>query len=199
MAKANNKKYSVADFRLAIERAGASPAAIAKELACTRGTVYSYLKRIPELKAAYEQAKGGVVEDKPQFPKDLFEKAITGSMGIKSAIVKRAGCSRQTLDNAIERWPELGIMITEERSRIVDLAESKLLSQVDAGELRAILFTLETMGKDRGWSKRTEVTGRDGAALLDIPADLVRQIKDSGLDLVEVLRNFIAMPPPEMI
>lgn len=191
----NQQKYSIADFRLAIEEVGASPAAIAKRLNCVPGTVYSYIKRYPELKAAYEAAKGATVEDKPLYPKELFEKAITNSMGIKSAIVKRAGCSRQTLDNAIERWPELGTMIEEERSRIVDLAESKLLQQVDAGEMRAILFTLETLGKDRGWSKRTEVTGRDGAALLDVPPELIKQIEASGLNFVEVLRNFVAMMP----
>ena len=188
------RRYSVADVRIAIEKAGASPKAIGDVLGCSRGTVYSYLK-IPELKAAFEKAKGATVEDKPLYPKELFEKAITNSMGIKSAIVKRAGCSRQTLDNAIERWPELGTMIEEERSRIVDLAESKLLQQVDAGEMRAILFTLETLGKDRGWSKRTEVTGRDGAALLDVPPELIKQIEASGLNFVEVLRNFVAMMP----
>lgn len=191
----NQQKYSIADMRLAIEEVGASPAKIAKRLNCASGTVYSYIKRYPEVKAAFEKAKGATVEDKPLYPKELFIKSITNSMGIKSAIVKRAGCSRQTLDNAIERWPELGVLIDEERSRIVDLAESKLLQQVDAGEMRAILFTLETLGKDRGWSKRTEVTGRDGAALLDVPPDLIKQIEASGLNFVEVLRNFVAMMP----
>jgi AcrR family transcriptional regulator len=196
MAKAS-KKYSVAEFRLAIEAAGASPAAIARELNCTRGTVYSYLKKYAELKAAYEKAKGGVVEDKPQFPKEAYEMAIKDSFGVKAIIAKKVGCSRQTLDNAIERWPELGLMIAEENTNIVDIAESKLMTQVEAGDMRAVLFTLETKGKDRGWSRRTEVTGKDGAALLNIPADLIKQIESSGLNVVEVLRSFAAMPKPE--
>ncbi len=196
MAKAA-KKYSVADFRLAIEAVGASPAAIARELDCTRSTVYSYLKRFPELKTAFEAVKGAAVEDKPQFPKEAYEKAIKGSFGVKATIVERVQCSRQTLENAIERWPELSHLIAEENNNIVDVAESKLLEQVNAGKLQAVLFTLETKGKDRGWSKRTEVTGKDGAALLNIPADLIKQLESSGLDVVEVLRNFAAMPRPE--
>lgn len=191
------RKYSITEIRMAIEEAGASQAAIARILGCTRGTVYSYLKRYPELKERFEAMKGKPIADSPQYAKEAFETAIKGSRGIKTAIVARVGCSKQTLENAIQRWPELGVMIDDERASIVDLAESKLLQQVNNNEIRAILFTLETLGKDRGWSKRTEVTGKDGAALLDIPADLVKQIQSSGLDLVAVLREFVAMPPPQ--
>lgn len=195
MGKAT-KRYSVADIRLAIEAVGTKPAAIAKELGCSRSAVYSYLK-IPEIKVIYEAKKGDVIEEKPQFPKEAYEAAIPKSFGVKATIVKRVGCSRQTLENAIERWPELGLLIAEENNNIVDIAESELMKNVEAGDKQSVFFVLETKGKERGWSKRTEVTGKDGAALLNIPADLIKQIEASGLNLVEVLRNFVAMPPPE--
>jgi predicted transcriptional regulator len=196
MAKAN-KKYSVADFRLAIERAGASPAAIAKELACTRGTVYSYLKRVPELKAAYEQAKGGAVEDKPQYPKEVFEKAIKESHGIKAAVMAAVGCSRQTVDNAFERWPDLKEKLDVARAALVSNATSKLVQDVNEREsknhFQAYMFVLKTFGKDEGFVERSEVTGADGAALMDVSPDVLQSIKDAGLNVAEVLKNFAAM------
>lgn len=197
MAKANNKKYSVADFRLAIERAGASPAAIAKELACTRGTVYSYLKRIPELKAAYEQAKGGVVEDKPQYPKDLFERAIKESHGVKASVAAAVGCSRQTVDNALAKWPDLQELMDAARSTLLSKATNALVNDIDnvtsEGHVRAYMFVLKTLGKDEGFVERTEMTGADGAALMDVSPDVLQSIKDAGLNAAEVLKNFAAM------
>ena len=197
MGKANNKKYSVADFRLAIERAGASPAAIARELACTRGTVYSYLKRFPELKAAYETAKGGVVEDKPQFPKEKFEEAIRLSMGVKSSVAAIVGCSRQTVDNALERWPELRESLDAARAVLIGMAAGALVDDIQdktsPGHQRAYMYTLKTQAKDEGFVERSEVTGADGAALMDVSPDVLQSIKDAGLNVAEVLKNFAAM------
>jgi hypothetical protein len=196
MAKAS-KHYSVADFRLAIEAAGASPSAIGRELNCTRGTVYSYLRRFPELKAAYEAAKGGVVEDKPQFPKEVFEKAIKESRGVKAMVAATVGCSRQTVDNALAKWPELVEMMDAARSSLVSLATSALVEDItdktSDGHVRAYMFVLKTLGKDEGFVERSEVTGADGAALLDVSPEILQQIKDAGLNVGEVLKNFAAM------
>jgi predicted transcriptional regulator len=196
-----SKKYSVADFRLAIEAVGASPAAIARELTCTRGTVYSYLKRFPELKAVYEAAKGATVEDKPQFPKEKFIEAIRLSMGVKSSVAAIVGCSRQTVDNALERWPELVEQLATARAVLIGMAAGALVDDIQdktsPGHQRAYMYTLKTQAKDEGFVERSEVTGADGAALLDVPADVLQQIKDAGLNVAEVLRNLAAMTQQE--
>lgn len=200
MAKASKKtprKYNVTDFRLAIEAAGASPAAIARHLNCATGTVYSYIKRYPELKAAYEAAKGATVEDKPQFPKEAFERAIKLSFGVKSAVASMVGCSRQTVENALERWPELNEQLDAAKARLVGMATGALVDDIQdrtsPGHQRAYMYALKTQAKDEGFVERSEVTGADGAGLLDIPADLAQQIKESGLNVAEVLKNFAAM------
>lgn len=201
MAKAA-KKYSVADFRLAIEAVGASPAAIARELNCTRGTVYSYLKRFPELKKVYEGAKGEAVEDKPQFPKEKFEEAIRLSMGVKSSVAAIVGCSRQTVDNALERWPELREKLDAARAVLIGMAAGALVDDIQdktsPGHQRAYMYTLKTQAKDEGFVERSEVTGADGAALLDIPPDLLKQINETGLNVAEVLKNLVAMRQLEL-
>lgn len=196
MAKAV-KKYSIADFRLAIERAGASPAAIARELSCTRGTVYSYLKRFPELRTSYESAKGGAVADNPQYPKEAFEAAIKTSHGVKAAVAAAVGCSRQTVDNALAKWPELAEQLDAARSLLVSKATSALVDDIEngasEGHVRAYMFVLKTFGKDEGFVERSEVTGADGSPLVDVPADVINQINQAGLNVAEVLKNFAAM------
>lgn len=189
----NQRKFEMADMRRAIDEVGADPTKIAARLFCSRGTVYTYLRKHPELKAAFEARKGAAVQDQVLFSKERFEMAIKDSMGIKTGIAQRVGCSRQTVENALERWPDLQTMIADERTSIIDLAETKLMQQISGGELRAILFTLETLGKDRGWTKRTEVTGAGGERLLGLSPDVVKLVETMGLDMSEVVRQFESM------
>lgn len=75
----------------------------------------------------------------------------------------------------------------------MDLAESKLLQGVNDGDMRAILFTLETLGKERGWTKRTEVTGADGAALFDLSPETLEMLDELGADKTKLARQFEQM------
>ncbi len=199
MAKAS-RKYSIADFRLALEKVGPSPTLIARELSCATGTVYSYLNRYPELKTKYEALKGGQVEDKPLYPKEIFEKAIALSYGVKASVASAVGCSRQTVDNAFERWPELREKFDSARSSLVSMATSAMINEIQNpksdGHARAWSFVLKTLGKDEGFVERSEVTGADGRPVIEIPLDLMKQLEATGLDVVTVLRNLAAMPPP---
>tara|TARA_R110002167_G_scaffold361895_2_gene580600 strand:+ start:61 stop:378 length:318 start_codon:yes stop_codon:yes gene_type:complete len=43
-----------------------------------------------------------------------------------------------------------------ERERLVDLAEEKLREKVNGGNLRAVMFTLKTVGKNRGYYERRD-------------------------------------------
>lgn len=186
-------KIDQRSFRLAIEKVGTRASALAAELGISRTTVYAYLNKYPALKDAFEGARGEAVDERAQFSREAFVKAIEGSRGIKTTIAARMGCSRQTVDNALERWPELRAALKDERESIVDLAENKLLKAVANDDMRAVLFVLETLGKDRGWSKRTEVTGADGGALFGLSAEVQGMIQSMGLDVSEVVRQFEAM------
>lgn len=128
----------------------------------------------------------------PRISKRKFRLAVDGSKGIISVIARRLGCSRQTVYNYMERYPEFKELIDDEREEIIDLAEFKLLKHVNAGELRAILFVLESLGKNRGWSKRTEVTGADGAAL-GLSPEIVALMAQLGISESDVVREFEAL------
>lgn len=189
--------YDLRHFREVIEAIGAHPAAIAKAIGCSRGTVYAYLRKYPELKAAFEQKRGAAVVEQAQFSKEAFEKAIRESYGVKAAVAAAVGCSRQTVDNALERWPELREQLDAARSGLVAKATSALVADVDNvgsdGHVRAYMFVLRTLGKDEGFVERNEVTGADGAGLFDLSPEVAQMVKEMGLDVSEVARQFEAM------
>jgi len=184
-------------MRRAIDTAGADPTRIAARLGCSRGTVYTYLRKYPELKAAFEQKKGSQVDERKQFSKEAFEQAIKDSHGIKAAVAGAVGCSRQTVDNYLRDNPDLGEMMDAARSGLVGKAVSALVSDIDNkasdGHQRAYMFALRTLGKDEGFTERQEVTGADGAGLLDLDEGTVKLIEKMGLDLAEVGKQFASM------
>lgn len=76
------------------------------------------------------------------------------------------GITRATLYRFIEENPELEVVRTEAREAMIDVAEDKLTVAVERGELKAVMFYLRTQGKERGYTERQEVTGKDGGALV---------------------------------
>ena len=66
------------------------------------------------------------------------------------------------------------------------------------GHQRAYMFVLKTFGKEEGFVERSEVTGADGAGLLDVSPDVLKQMKDLDLNINEVLTNLIAMRQAEL-
>ena len=55
-----------------------------------------------------------------------------------------------------DRKPTLRNALVGERERLVDLAEEKLREKVNGGNLRAVMFTLKTVGKNRGYYERRD-------------------------------------------
>ena len=53
--------------------------------------------------------------------------------------------------------------LRDERDGLIDFTEKKLFQRVNAGDTRAIIFTLSTIGKTRGWTlpRGTEVNFGD--------------------------------------
>ena len=49
-----------------------------------------------------------------------------------------------------------------------DFAESELMKLIKDGNVAATIFFLKTQGKARGYIERQEVTGADGAPIIEI-------------------------------
>lgn len=81
----------------------------------------------------------------------------------------KLGVSRRTLYVYRQRWPEIDQEVEEWRERRVDTAEIALDKAVMNGELQAIFFVLNCLGRSRGYGNQSkvELTGANGQPLLD--------------------------------
>jgi hypothetical protein len=94
-----------------------------------------------------------------------YAKAITEARGFISVAAKRLGCSRSTMYRAIEKYPTVAEAVEDARESMTDLAEGKLVEQINGGNTTAIIFYLKTQGKKRGYVERQELVVPDGINL----------------------------------
>jgi len=99
--------------------------------------------------------------------KDILE-ALKASRGIVSAAARRLGMNRRQLTRRLKSSEKLRETRDDARAEFCDLAESKLVENVEAGNVPSVLFALKCLGKDRGYVERSEVTGKDGRDLGEI-------------------------------
>ena len=67
------------------------------------------------------------------------------------------GITYNGLNQRIKREPELEKILIKVRETLVDTAEAQLLAHLERGEWEAIKFVLKTLGKNRGYTEKTEV------------------------------------------
>ena len=92
--------------------------------------------------------------------------ALREKHGNLSAAARFLGCSRNTISRYINTYSTVQAVADEERETLIDFAENQLFKQVQDGNITAIIFTLKTIGKSRGYVERQEVTGKDGGAIV---------------------------------
>jgi hypothetical protein len=94
-----------------------------------------------------------------------IEKALRECRGMVYVAAERIGCSPNNIKARIEKSPALQEVLAQSKGYLVDTAELKLAQAVQAGDLGAIKFYLQTQARDRGYVSRTEVTGLDGGPI----------------------------------
>lgn len=134
---------------------------------------------------------------------EQFEQITNACGGILSDIAANFKVARNTVYAWCRNDPEFKQALEDSRERFIDLAESnlrKLVAGVPAikkdemGNSRfagwverpsetAIIFTLKTRGKKRGYVERQEVTGADGTDLIPPRTLTPEEIREYGLQL----------------
>jgi hypothetical protein len=99
---------------------------------------------------------------KDYFTKEQVETAIRKACGILSGAGEILGMPRRSVSRYLERYPELREVQDEVRQQMVDKAEQVLYQHLAEGNDKVAIFIAKTLGKDRGWSERSEVTGANG-------------------------------------
>jgi len=100
-----------------------------------------------------------------KLTKTKVAKAILHSAGIISTIAQKCDVDWSTVNNFIKKSPDLQKLLQAEKEGILDLAETQLIKELKLGSAWALKFYLATIGKKRGYVKRSEVTGEDGEKL----------------------------------
>ena len=101
--------------------------------------------------------------------------ALTETKGMMFIAAQRLGCTQETMRNYCKRYPSVQAAKDAQRGLMVDTAELKLWQSIQNGEAWGITLCLKTMGKDRGYVERQELTGEDGAQTRRADGDLSPQ------------------------
>lgn len=72
---------------------------------------------------------------------------------------------RSTIQAIIDREPTLKLYLDDHRETRVDKAEEIIDVAIEAKDLGIAKMVVVHQGKNRGWSTRTEQTGKDGSPL----------------------------------
>lgn len=96
--------------------------------------------------------------DARSIPVELLVDKLTETSGNIARTADFFNIRYTDLARLCDRKPTLRNTLVGERERLIDLAEEKLREKVNGGNLRAVMFTLKTVGKNRGYYERRDVT-----------------------------------------
>lgn len=86
-----------------------------------------------------------------------IQHALRHTRGVLQPAADALGITRKALQTRITQSPPLQEALREARETLLDLAEQRLIAQIEEGNLRAIAFALKCHGKQRGYIERTEL------------------------------------------
>jgi hypothetical protein len=85
-----------------------------------------------------------------------IKKAIKDSKGLYTIISEKLGCSWHTAKKYVESNEETLKAYNSENESVIDFAESKLIENIEDGDVTSIIFYLKTKGKNRGYIEKTQ-------------------------------------------
>lgn len=119
-----------------------------------------------------------------RYDNELLCQAIEKYRGLITPAAKAVGCDpgvfhRRVKERSLE-GDEFRQRFDAARIGLVDTAECKLLEQVEAGNITAIIFTLKCIGYRRGWIDRIE--SRKVILNLDLTVEDLKAMTDEQWD-----------------
>jgi len=93
------------------------------------------------------------------FSAEQVAKALRESRGLVSVAAQKLGCTSRTVRNYKNRYVSVEEAAVEARNTLIDTAEQNLADKVEEKDMTAIIFTLKTLGKSRGYVERSEFAG----------------------------------------
>lgn len=98
-----------------------------------------------------------------------IERALRATGGRIYRAARQLKCSAPTIYTRIKDVPRLAELIEEERGLFLDDTEDRLKEAIDDGAAWAITLALKTLGRERGYTEKTEheITGGLGVQIVE--------------------------------
>lgn len=106
--------------------------------------------------------------------------ALKKSRGLVFIAARRLGCDPDTIYYRAKKSKKIEAVIRYQRGQFVDLAESKLMRAVKAGEQWAVNIALSNLAKDRGYGQQSTRT-----LMVTLSAEELANMTDEQLDSLE--------------
>ena len=121
-----------------------------------------------------------------KFSAKQVAEAITQTRGFITYTARHLGCDRGTVYNYINQFSVCRQAFNDTRENMLDTAEMRLWEKINAGDTTAIIFTLKTIGKARGYIERHDI----GLALSPEVQAMTQQL---GINKQDIVREFEAL------
>lgn len=89
-----------------------------------------------------------------KFTQEQMIESITATKGMKTLAAKKLGCDYKTVCRYIELYPDVAQAEKTARESMLDAVELKLFDRCMKDDTTAIIFTLKTLGKSRGYIEK---------------------------------------------
>lgn len=103
---------------------------------------------------------------KPKVSTAQLEIALQQASGNLSQVARDLGVSRSTVNRHVVANKKLQKICEDAREELVDIAENMLKQKINQGDVTAVIFTLKTQGKRRGYIERQEITNTEPVEIL---------------------------------
>jgi hypothetical protein len=107
--------------------------------------------------------------------KQRFLEVLTSNFGVLTPTCRATGIEKKFHNRWLIEDSDYRQKVEEIDSLLLDFAETQLYNQIKNGSIPAIIFTLKTKGKERGWiEKALDSKGKQQAASI---FDKIKEMK----------------------
>ena len=119
----------------------------------------------------------------PTGPTNITEKALIASLkehaGVFVLVARQLGCDRSNITHRVARSKKLQAVVQEIEDEVGDIAVGVIRDALLKKDRTMARWYAGMKLKDRGFSTRTEITGKDGAALPAATVNVVVEYVDA--------------------
>lgn len=106
------------------------------------------------------------IEERVKKEKGAFIEALNGAKGIVRPACRLTGVSPSTFYRWYNEDPDFRDKVDDVKELQKDFAEALILKKIEDGDTSMLIFYAKTQMKDRGYTERKEIVGKDGESLV---------------------------------